>query len=368
MKLSLQDYCLAHDKLALLQEWNFEENGHPTEVSYVSRRKVWWRCAKGHRWQAAVYTRTGSGSGCPYCAGNKPWPGETDLATQHPQLAAQWHPTKNGDLTPTEVLPGSHREVWWRCDRGHVWQAGVNSRVKGSGCPVCAGRRLEAGENDLSATHPQLAREWHPEKNGALRPSDVAAGTQRKVWWQCAKGHAWQAAVVSRVWGAGCPVCAGKQVLPGENDLASTFPALAAQWHPAKNGFLSPSQVSPYSNRKVWWRCELGHDYAAAVAARAAGGSGCPYCAGRKVLAGFNDLSTRAPALAAQWHPTLNGALTPEQVTPGSHKKIWWRCPEGHVWRAVVYSRTGPRGCGCPVCAGKTRRAFVQPPPAEIIE
>ncbi len=121
--------------------------------------------------------------------------------------------------------------------------------------------------------------------------------------------------------GADCPVCAGKQVLPGENDLASTFPALAAQWHPTQNGPLAPSQVSPYSNRKVWWRCELGHNYTAAVAARAAGGSGCPYCAGRKVLAGFNDLSTRAPALAAQWHPTLNGALTPEQVTTGSHKK-----------------------------------------------
>ena len=51
----------------------------------------------------------------------------------------------------------------------------------------------------------------------------------------------------------------------------------------------------------------------------------------------------------------LNGALTPQMVTAGSHKKIWWRCPENHVWKAVVYSRTGPKRCGCPVCAGKAK-------------
>lgn len=91
------------------------------------------------------------------------------------------------------------------------------------------------------------------------------------------------------------------------------------------------------------------------MAARAASGSGCPYCAGRKVLAGFNDLATREPLLAKQWHPKLNGSLTPEMVTPGSHRKVWWQCHEGHAWRAVIYSRTGPKRSGCPVCAGRVR-------------
>ena len=82
-------------------------------------------------------------------------------------------------------------------------------------------------------------------------------------------------------------------------------------------------------------------------------GSGCPYCAGRKVLPGFNDLATLAPDVARQWHPSLNGALTPQMVTAGSHRKAWWECQVGHVWQAVIYSRTGPKKCGCPICAGR---------------
>ena len=160
----------------------------------------------------------------------------------------------------------------------------------------------------------------------------------------------------SRAGGAGCPYCAGKLVVPGENDLASANPRLAAEWNGERNGSLTPEQVTPYSNRRVWWRCPAGHEYQAAVSARASSGSGCPYCAGRKVLPGFNDLATVEPRIAAEWARELNGALTPEQVTAGSHKKVWWRCAEGHVWRAIVYSRAGKAKTGCPVCAGRVKQ------------
>ena len=312
-------------------------------------------------WQAAVYTRAGGESGCPYCAGKRPWPGFNDLASRFPDLAKEWHPTKNGDLTPDQVLWGSNRRVWWQCARGHVWDARVKSRAAGAGCPYCASRQISPGDNDLAAQYPDLAAQWHPTKNGDLRPQNVVAGSRRKVWWQCPKGHVWQAAIASRAGGgAGCPVCAGKQVVPGENDLATLFPQLAQQWDREKNGALTPQQVSSYSNRAAWWRCPLGHSWRAAISARA-WGSDCPYCAGRKVLPGFNDLATRDPAVAAEWDPDLNGALTPQMVTAGSHKKAWWRCPENHVWKAVVYSRTGPKHCGCPVCAGKAKQTRGRP-------
>ena len=84
---------------------------------------------------------------------------------------------------------------------------------------------------------------------------------------------------------------------------------------------------------------------------------GCPYCAGKKVLAGFNDLAAACPEIAAEWDAEKNGTLTPEMVTLGSHRRVWWRCPLGYVWKAVVYSRAGGRRCGCPYCAGKARRA-----------
>lgn len=199
----------------------------------------------------------------------------------------------------------------------------------------------------------ELLRQWHPEKNGDLTPDQVPAGTLQKVWWRCGKGHEWQARIAARAGNDdGCPVCAGKVIIPGENDLASAFPDFAAQWHPEKNGDWTPQKVSPYSNRKAWWQCERGHVYASVISSRTKG-KGCPYCKGVKVLAGFNDLATLEPEVAEQWHPTLNGELTPEMVTIGSHRKVWWQCPLGHEWKALIYSRTGRQRAGCPVCAGR---------------
>ncbi|WP_413604624.1 zinc-ribbon domain-containing protein [Evtepia gabavorous] len=101
----------------------------------------------------------------------------------------------------------------------------------------------------------------------------MAPGSRRRVWWQCPQGHTWQAAVFSRSQGADCPVCTGRTVLPGENDLATVFPQLARQWDQERNGALTPQQVSPYSNRAVWWRCGLGHSWhGGATAPTAPGG------------------------------------------------------------------------------------------------
>lgn len=279
-------------------------------------------------------------------------------------LLDQWHPDRNSGLTPGQVTAGSHKKVWWRCKMGHEWQAEVRSRYLGTGCPYCAGKKAVPGESDLVTRKPELAAQWNPTKNGAITPDQVTPGSHKKVWWVCPKGHQWQALVMARSAGEGCPVCAGKAVIPGEGDLATLFPKLASQWDWEKNGALTPDTLSPYSNRKVWWNCEKGHSYQAAVAARTHRGRGCPYCAGKRVLAGFNDLATRYPQIAAQWHPDLNQGLTPDRVTAGSRREVWWRCPEGHVWKARIHSRTGKQKCGCPVCAGRGRAAARSVPPA----
>lgn len=205
-----------------------------------------------------------------------------------------------------------------------------------------------------------LLAQWHPAKNKPLTPRQVSYGSTQKVWWRCARGHTWQAAVNTRTANhTDCPYCAGRLPWPGETDLASQYPELVNEWPPAKNLPLTPEQVLPGSEKKVWWRCVKGHTWRVSVQSRTLDGtgqgSGCPYCAGKKVLAGFNDLETIQPLIAAQWHPTLNGSLTPQMVTAGSHKRAWWVCPEGHIWKAVIYSRAGPQKRGCPVCAGKVR-------------
>ena len=195
---------------------------------------------------------------------------------------------------------------------------------------------------------------WHPEKNGSLTPAEVTYGSRQRVWWRCERGHEWQAMVYSVVAdGCGCPYCAGKLPIPGETDLATTHPQAALLWH--ERNRKSPRQVSAGSRKKVWWRCERGHEWEAGISSVAMDGCGCPYCAGRKAWPGFNDLQTLKPRTASEWHPTLNGDLKPSQITLGSNKKVWWQCPDGHVWRAAVYSRTRKKGSGCPVCQGTVK-------------
>lgn len=353
-KLTLADYCqVAHKELA--EQWDAEKNGilTPSDVTVGSHKKVWWRCDKGHEWLAEVKSRT-NGANCPVCTNKSVFQGVNDLATTMPRLAEEWDREKNGPLTPETVTAGARRKVWWRCEYGHSWQAAIFSRTGGTGCPVCAGKVVEKGENDLASTNPRLAAQWDGRKNGSLSPCDVSAGTKRKVWWICDEGHSWQASVSSRANGAGCPYCSGKLVTPGVNDLRSRLPQIAEEWDSEKNEGLTPESISVYSNRKVWWKCPHGHSWRATVASRA-DFKGCPYCSGRMLLTGFNDLATVYPQIASQWHPTLNGELKPDEVMPGTPRHAWWICGEGHVWKASISSRTCPRKHGCPVCAGKMR-------------
>lgn len=365
MSQSLQQYCNENNRDDLLRQWDAEANLPltPETVTAGSSRKVWWLCKNGHHWQQAPWERTAHYVDCPVCAGKRIIPGVNDLRTVAPETAAEWDTHKNGDLHPEELSPYSHRKVWWKCRKcGHEWLAQVKSRTGADkcGCPLCAGKTVVPGKNDFASAFPELAAEWHPEKNGTLSPMALLPGSSQKVWWKCRTcGSEWQAVVFSRTQGSGCPVCTGKKVIPGINDLASRHPAIAAEWHPEKNGSLTPESVTPQSNRSVWWVCEKGHEYKAVIQSRTAGGSGCPYCTNRKVLPGFNDLATLQPRVAAEWHPTLNGSLTPQDVTCGSAKKVWWQCSGcGYEWKAIIFSRAGSQRCGCPACAGKVKVIF----------
>lgn len=159
-------------------------------------------------------------------------------------------------------------------------------------------------KQSLTITHPELAKEWHPIKNGTLTPRGFTFGSGEKVWWQCLRGHEWKAMINNRTsQETDCPYCTGKKVLIGFNDLATTHSHFVKEWHPVKNGTLSPQTVSAGNNRKVFWQCKEGHEWEAAIYKHVIG-TNCPYCANKKVGVGFNDLATLNPELARQWHPT----------------------------------------------------------------
>lgn len=272
---------------------------------------------------------------------------KNSLANIRPELAGEWS-ERNLPLTPAAVTYGSNRRVWWKGTCGHEWEASVKSRSSGEGCPVCSGKRVIAGVNDLAALKPELAGEWS-DKNGALRPTMVSTGSQKKIIWKGRCGHEWEATVKNRVKGNGCPYCSHHLVREGENDLASRFPQIVAEWS-ERNLPLLPTMVTAYTNRKVWWKCKEGHEWNALVSDRSYG-SGCPVCAGRIMRKGFNNLAARQPQLAKEWSEK-NLPLTSDQIHEKSRKNVWWKCGIcGWEWKAVVHSRV--KGSGCPACEGR---------------
>ncbi len=340
----------------LSKEWNHEKNGKlkPEHVTASSNKKVWWRCSKGHEWQASIGNRN-QGRGCPYCSGKQVLKGYNDLQTVNPNLFKEWNDEKNGDIKPEYVTIGSNKKVWWKCSKGHEWQASIHGRNRGSGCPYCSGRYVIKNKTDLQTINPTLVKEWNYEKNIGLSPDHFTASTHTKVWWKCSEGHEWQAAISNRNKERGCPYCAGRQVLKGYNDLQTINPLLANEWNYVKNGNLKPEHFTANSNKKVWWKCGNGHEWQAQIASRNKG-IGCAYCSGRKVLKGYNDLKTVNPTLANEWNYEKNNGLTPLDLTPGSERKVWWRCSKGHEWQAMVYQRNN--GHGCPVCNSERKTSF----------
>ena len=320
----------------------------------MSGKAAWWTCVKGHSWKAEIAKRS-AGSGCPYCDNQRVLEGFNDLKTLRPDLALQWDSEKN-ILAPSQVVAGSGKQAWWIRDNGHSWKAAILSRSKpnGNGCPYCANQRVISGFNDLHTLNPVLVKEWDLDKNVILS-SQVTTGTTRKAWWKCSESHSWKAQIFSRNRGSRCPYCTGRLLLSGFNDLGTRRADLASEWDYDKNT-LTPSQVSFGSIRTVWWRCDKGHSWKATVSSRGSIGigrsrrSGCPYCAGKKVLIGFNDLKTLNPKLADEWDPDKN-TLTPSQVTVASGKSVWWKCKRGHSWRTNVASRS-VSGNNCPYCSG----------------
>jgi hypothetical protein len=301
-----------------------------TSVTSGSSARKKWRCDHGHFWESTVSNRS-RGSNCPYCSGRQTIQGVNDLATTHPELAAQAH-----GWDPRTLKAHSNKKVLWRGSCHHLWITAVTKRTQGDNCPYCSGQKLLVGFNDLATTHPELAAQadgWDP--------TTVSFGSNKPQRWKCSFEHHWTIKTNHRSNGSNCPFCSGQKLLVGFNDLATTHPELAAE----ADGW-DPTIVGKSSESKRLWMGSCKHQWIAKIKDRAAGAA-CPFCSGQKVLAGFNDLKTTDPLLAAQadgWDPT--------KFSRSSNKSFLWLGECGHKWKSSITNRT--RGSGCSYCAGKS--------------
>ena len=308
------------------------------------------------------------------------------LAEARPDLIEKWNYERNKDIVPEEVSYGSEKIVWWvdydvnPVDKKQIkleWRAQINYMTHSKYLPPSAGsRRLFVGYNDLQTVHPEIAADWDYEKNDGLTPDMITCGSTKKVWWtQDIKSPAtgeiikskWMATVCDRTRGSGNPYISGKAVLKGFNDVDTLHPELSKKWNHEKNGALKPDMITCGYSKKVWWmefvkspvtgdkmKLEwqstvhnmLLHNVKAKDSMR--------------LFVGFNDLASMYPNLALEWNYEKNGNLTPQMVTCGSTKNVWWvqyienqgtKKQMKMEWKAVISDRC--KGSGNPYLAGK---------------
>ena len=400
------------DNAQLMSEWNWDKNTElelkPTQLAWKSNKIAYWKCYRGHEWPAKISNRS-NGRGCPYCSGQKVLVGYNDLKTTNPALASEWHYERNEELKPKNVTANSGQKVWWKCIEGHEWQAKIDSRNRGNGCPYCSGRCAVRGKSDLQTVNPNLANEWNYEKNSGLTPMDVTPSSNRNVWWICTKGHTWQATVDHRNRGAGCPVC--------NSERHTSFPEYILVYYLKKyglevihsyngNGYeldvYIPEKKAAIEYDGYYWhknktkkdleknrRCMLDgiklyrireglqilHDSSIdyviqkdqrdlpticeAILSEIIGES-IDINTDRDAIAIENlreyteknhSLLHDNPKVASEWNYERNGNLKPENFMVNSNKKMWWMCIKGHEWQATIVDRNNGRGC--PYCSGR---------------
>ena len=408
------------DNEKLIREWDYKRNSpdgaNPEQIALNSHKKVWWKCEKGHSWQAMVANRYRHGRGCPYCAHQLPIKGETDLKTCYPDLAKEWHPTKN-ELAPDEVMPGTHKRAWWICELGHEWSAEIKSRTTGVGCPYCAGKKVLSGFNDLATINPQLAKEWHPTKNERLKPSDVTFSSGKKVWWICQNKHEFLSSIDSRNRGQGCPQCqkAFKTSFPEQAifyyvkkefpDAINSYRGLsersmeldiyipsikvgieydgklyhskdanrlrdAKKYELCKSEGICLIRIEEIKRHVPFITCDRKIEIpdASDKHLNIAINSLCYYL-GRIVVPDVRrdrneileqlgkrrvSLATEFHEISAEWDYEKNMPLVPENFAPHANERVFWICSKcGNSWKAAIGDRTGDDKNGCPNCAAK---------------
>ena len=251
-----------------------------------TEKSVWRTCKHSeHVYEMSVgdkvrsFLRTGtSPDSCPLCLNRRTVRGVNDLATTHPDLVRELLVRETPGLNPSKINAGYKDKVWWQCPAGHRYEKPVAKRaLLGENCPVCNGSKVLAGFNDLATLSPEIAATWHPSRNSAARPENLAPQSNRKFWWICEKGHEYECTVAHRWEGKACPYCVNKRLLKGFNDLATVRPDLALEFNTQKNG-ITPEQFVAGSSKNYWWKCAEGHEWKQKPIVRLTGRS-CPDCA-----------------------------------------------------------------------------------------
>lgn len=334
---------------------------HPTknegvdlmELAFSTHKKIWWLCLSGHSYDSTINSRTNNETGCPYCSNNKLCQ-EKCLGNTNSELSKEWHPTKNGTLTPFDIARNSNKKVWWKCDKEHEWEAKIGSRnFSSSGCPTCN----RNGTSDIERKfyyYLQLIFKYSinchkiknnkrnveidifiPELNLAIEYDGVYFHkNEENIKRDIFKNNFLKEKQIPllRIREFGLNSIHNIEFNYDFNNKKSFKITLTEILDYIKNNFT----INENQKQKIEEVKNIDYE-------------------NHIIPKGFfiyplkeDSLLIKNPELSKQWHTELNGDLKPEHVSCCSHKKVWWKCDEEHEWNAVIKSRN--YGSNCPTC------------------
>ena len=270
----------------------------------------------------------------------------SNLIIEDKKLLDMWNFPKNNNINIETVTLGSNKKVWWKCDKGHEWEALICNMSKSKDCPYCTNRKVLKGYNDLGTLFPKLAEEWDYEKNNKS-PFEYSKSSEEKVWWRCNKGHSYLTRIDTRARGVECPICEGREILVGYNDIITLYPVIGEYWNYDKN-IVNPQTLKIGDSNSYNWKCKkCGYEWKTRIGHIIRDFNGCRIC--NKGVNLENTKRITSSDLIKEWDYHKNINIDPEKISINSREKVWWICPKGHSYSSRVYSRNA--GTGCPYCS-----------------
>ncbi len=336
----------------LMKEWDYDLNVDldPTKLTYGSNKKVWWKCPKcGYSWEAKINNRVNK-RGCPCCANKVAVVGVNDLATTHPQIAKEWHPSKNKNLTPSNVTYGYGKKVWWLCPNGHEYQATVNKRTSGDGtnCPICnSGRQTSFAEQAfyfyIKKAYPDTISRYTAEFLGRMELDIYIPSIKLAIEYDGEAWHRENKIERENKKYLACKTNNIKMIRLREKMSSVEVKDIADEVFCIKDLYKHTNLEKTIKEILIHLECNLPID----IDINRDRFEIQKYCQPIK-----NSLVDKFPEISKEWHPNKNGTLKPNMVKSGSDKKVWWVCFKcGNEYEASIGSRT--RGTGCPICGRK---------------
>lgn len=213
-------------------------------------------------------------------------------------------------------------------------------------------KTIDNSTRQIVDIYDSIKNQWDPIENSQPFPENPTENKDIVGKWKCEKGHFWYETIENRAHYQICHMCYSPRCATEIYNLFYLRPDLDKDWHPTKNKGFTSDEITPGSNKKVWWVCEKGHEWKTQASARTRG-NGCPECSNQKV-GKDNNLAVLRPDLLVEWDQEANGDLAPQNVIPGSSKKVAWKCEKGHQWKEKIFSRVR-REYGCSTCFPQTK-------------